>query len=312
MLSQSLWRLIAEPDINNPIFKRVSQIHKPAARQRRQMRIPRSLVYAGLIVLILILTQAPQFLLLIFEIPIVMISLIVLSPILLPFAILVVGVYLVLEVIGGIYREKHQYTYDLICASTKGSLHANWSFAMGILHRGDWFAALKWGTRLSLRLGQGVLVALTLLTLCLAVSNSQQVGFEQLHLLLMLVLALTLYYTHMIQTFVISLIIGLIASSFDWLKRDAVWIGVTGHVLMQGLPFLLGLLVYAGFKRIDLTLHPLIAIAIDSLSIMTIIFTREVIIVLLWHLLTHQLNASAERDGELHHLAARSSAWIAM
>ena len=313
MLSWRLWQLVSEPDINNPIFKRASHIHQPAAKPLRHVRIPRLWVVAGLIVLTVILLQAPQFLLLLFEMPILMITLIVLSPILLPFVILLAGGCLVSAVIGGIYREKRQYTYDLICASTKGSLHANWSFAMGILHRGDWFFGLKWGARLSLRLGQGILVALTLLTLCLAVSNSQQVGFEQMRLLLMPVLALILYYTHMIQSFVISLVVGLYASSFDWVKRDATWIGMVLYVLSQCLPFLLALLIHITFRRIALEPHPLVTIAIDSLSLAAIVFTREAIIILLWHPLTHQLNASAARDDEkLHHLTARPSVWIVM
>ena len=309
MLSWRLWQLISEPDISNPIFKRVSHRHKLVAKPRRSVRIPRLLVYIGLLAMLIILIQAPQFLLLLFEIPILMITLMVMSPILLPFVILLAGGWLVSAVIGGIYREKRQYTYDLICASTKGSLYANWSFAMGILHRGDWFAALKSGARLSLRLGQVILAALTLLTFWLALSNSHLVGFEQLRLLLMPILALTLYYTHMIQSFVISLVIGLYASSFDWVKRDASWIGMVLYALAQGLPFLLALLIYIGFNRVVLEPHPLAAIAVDIISLAVIVFTREAVIVLLWHPLTHQLNARAGLDGEeLHHLDARPSA----
>ena len=312
MLSWRLWQLVSEPDINNPIFKRVSQIHKPA-KQTRHIRIPRLLVAGSLLALMIILIQAPQLLLLVFEIPILMITLIVLSPALLPFAILLAGAYLVSEVIGGIYREKHQYTYDLICASTQGSFNASWSFAIGILHRGDWFAALRWGTRLTLRLGQGILIALTLLTVWLAASDGYPVGFEQLRLLLMLALGLTLYYTQMTQTLVISLVVGLYASSLDWVKRDATWIGMVLYVLAQGLPFLLALLVYIGFNRVDLEPHPLVAIVIESISLAVIVFTREVILILLWHPLNRQLNASAGRGNEeIHHLAARPSAWSAM
>ena len=311
MLSWRLWQLISEPDISNPIFKRVSQIHKLVAKPRRSVRIPRLLVYIGLLAMLIALIQAPQFLLLVFEIPILMLTLMVLSPILLPFVILLAGGWLVSAVIGGIYREKRQYTYELICASTKGSFYASWSFAMGILHRGDWFAALKLGARLSLRLGQGIMAALALLTFWLALSNSHLVGFEQLRLLLMPALALTLYYTHMTQSFVISLVIGLYASSFDWVKRDAAWIGMVLYALAQGLPFLLALLVYIGFNRVVLAPHPLAAIAIDIISLAVIVFTREAVIVLLWHPLAHQLNASAGRDGEdLHHLAARPAAFI--
>ena len=322
MLSWHLWRLISEPDTNNPIFKRVSRIHQPAVKKRRRPKIPRLLLAVGLIALAAFLIQRPHLLLLVLEIPVVMITLVVMSPVLLPFVILLAGLYLVSEVIGGIYREKHQYTYDLICVSTKGSLNANWSFAIGILHRGDWFSGLRWGTRLSLRLGQSILAALTLLTLCLVITSSHLVGFEQLRLLLMPALLLTLYYTHMTQTFVISLMVGLYASSFDWVKRDATWVGMVLYVLAQCLPFLLALLVYMAFHGfrcaqpvapcIVLEPHLLVTIAIDSISLMTIVLTREVIIILLRHSLTHRLNASTQLDDdELRRGAVRSSAFIA-
>lgn len=322
MLSWSLWRLISEPDTNNPIFKRVSQIHQPAVKKRRRPKIPRLLVAVSLIALAAILIQSPHLLLLVLEIPVVMITLVVMSPVLLPFVILLAGLWLISEVIDGIYREKHQYTYDLICVSTKGSLNANWSFAMGILHRGGWFSGLRWGTRLSLRLGQGILAALALLTLCLVATNSHLVGFEQLRLLLMPALLLTLYYTHMTQTFVISLMVGLYASSFDWVKRDVTWVGMVLYVLAQCLPFLLALLVYMAFHGfrcaqpvapcIVLEPHPLVTITLDSISLMTIVLTREVIIILLRHSLTHRLNASTEQDDdELRSSVMRSSAFIA-
>ena len=117
----------------------------------------------------------------------------------------------------------------------------------------------------------------------------------------------------MTQKLVISLVVGLYASSLDWVKRDATWIGMVLYVLAQGLPFLLALLVYIGFNRVDLEPHPLVTIVIEGISLAMIVFTREVILILLWHPLNRQLNASAGRDDEeIHHLATRPSAWSAM
>ena len=173
MMSLRLWRQVSQPDIQNPIFRRASQIHKPMSGARRGYRTPRVLLILSAIAAIALLIHAPVLFTLVFALPIVMIALVVASPALLPFFTLAAGAYSVIEVINGIYREKVQHTYELICSSARGSLDANLSFAIGILHRGAWFGALRWGTLQSLRAGRYVFVAAVILALLAAYPTAQ-------------------------------------------------------------------------------------------------------------------------------------------
>ena len=218
MMSLRLWRMVSVADINDPIFRRASQMNKPVRKASHDLRTLPILLLLAAIAVAALLIHAPALFTLVFALPIVMIALVVASPALLPFFTLAAGAYSVIEVINGIYREKVQHTYELICSSTRGSLDANLSFAVGILHRGAWFGVLRWGTWQSLRLGRYVLFAALLLTVWLLLSDRASLGFEQLHVLSLIALLLILYYAQLTQTMVMSLIIGLFCSSFDLSK----------------------------------------------------------------------------------------------
>ena len=292
MLSWRLWRTVADADINNPIFRRVSQIQKPSPRSTPRVHAPRLFWLLAALTTIAAVIVAPQLIVLIFVVPIFMITLIVATPLLLPLLIWLAGLFSTGEIINGIYREKHQYTYDLICSLTRGKLNASWSFATGILYRGNWFAPLRWGTRVSLRFGSAALAGLTILALLIAVSKSYPVGFEQLRLLLMLLLILTLYYTNMTQTFVLSHIIGLFVSSFDLVKRDAMLGGLVAYFTVSVTPLALAGLSYFAFSWLVFEPHPLVLIGVESSALLLIVVAREAGIMLLWSGLKRRLNSN--------------------
>ena len=303
MFSWRLWQQLAEPDRHNPIFRRASQTYKPSRSPKRRYSVPRPLLLIAVIALIAAVVHEPQLLLLLFEIPIVMITLVVASPALLPLFTLCMGALLAVEVIQGIYREKHQHTYELICSSTPGSLHANWSFAKGILHRGGWFTALRWGSAQSLRLGRIVLGGALLLVVWLLLSDHTRFGFEQVRVLILIALILALYYTHLTQTLVLSLLIGLFSSSFDLNRRDAVFIGVCLYLFAQALSIGLALLFYITCSRLLFEPHALIKLLVESATVALVILSREALIVLLWQPLRHRLNSSWG-DSEMRDMAA--------
>ena len=206
----------------------------------------------------------------------------------------------VIEVINGIYREKVQHTYELICSSTRGSLDANLSFAVGILHRGAWFGVLRWGTlAVACGLGRYVFVAavVLLLTVWLLLSDRASLGFEQLHVLSLIALLLILYYAQLTQTMVMSLIIGLFCSSFDLSKYDANFVGICLYIFSQVVPPALALLFYATCGRLLLEQHPLTQMLIESIAVLIFIGSREVLIVLLWLPLQRRLNSSRPEVG---------------
>lgn len=296
MLSARLWRQIAQPDRRNPIFRRASRTYKPASAPKRRDSFPLPLLLIAGIAIIVGLGLQPQLLILLFAIPIVMIMLVVASPALAPLIALVAGAVLATEIIQGITREKRQHTYELICSSTPGSLCANWSFAKGVTHRGGWFAALRWGSAQTLRLGGGVLGGALILILWLLLSN-QRVGLEQLRLLLSIALMLVLYHSQVTQTIVLGALIGLFSSSFDLQGRDATFIGLCLTVFAQALSMGLAALFYVSCGRLFYEPHTLVSMGVESASVALVVLCREALIVALWRGLRARLEASrGERE----------------
>lgn len=298
MLSARLWRQVARPDTGNPIFRRASQSYTPASAPERRYRSPLPLLPIAGLALIIALALQPQLLLLLFGIPMFIIMLAVASPALLPFFALGAGMVLVVEIVQGIAREKRQHTYELICSSTPGSLHANWSFAKGISHRGGWLAALRWGSAQSLRLGCAVLGGALLVILWLQLSHQGRAGLEQLRVLLLIALLLALYYTHLTQTVVLAMTIGLFLSSFDLDSRDAAFVGLCLYVFAQALSFGLALLFYATCSRLFFEPGPLLSMGVDSVTVGIVILSREALIVALWRGLKWRLDSSRGELGQ--------------
>ncbi len=311
MMSIRLWRCIAAADINDPIFRRVSQIQTPAEAPKHRIHLPQQLVVLAALAIIAAVFHSPELLILVFVVPILMITLIVVAPTLLPAFVLLAGVRLTAKVTSGIYREKHQYTYDLICALTRGTLNASWSFAIGILYRRNWFLPLLWGTRTTFRLGLAALGGLSVFTLLSAVSSPHLVGFEQMRLLLMVALILALYFSNMTQTLVMSLIIGLYASSFDWSRHDGTLFGIFAYVMLAVLPLLAAGLILFVFGRLAQEPHPLVMTVLEASALLLVVGLRELVIRLLWSGLERRLNASAGAAGR-RELLARDEAWVAV
>lgn len=251
------------------------------------------IVLAGL-ALIAALIHSPGLLVLILLVPILALMLMVASPVLLPLYIWVAGIHLTAEVIGGICREKRQFTYDLICASTRGTLDASWAYATGVLYRCDWFAPLRWGTRLTMRAGLALLGGLSVFALLMAVSGGQAFGFEQARLLLLLALLLALYFSNMIQTLALSLLCGLLASSFDLSRYDSTFIGLFAYLMLSLLPLLAGALVLVAMGRVLVEPHPLTLMLVEASAWLLVIGLREAAIALLWSALSRRLEWGRE------------------
>ena len=297
MFSWRFWRSIVDADIGNPIFRRVSQTAKPARTSTRKRRFPLWLRLVIALALLACVIYAPALLVLILVIPTFMIALIVLAPLLLPLVVLLAGIYQLMEIISGIYREKHQNTYDLICASTQGTLNASLSFATGIVHRDFWFLPLRWGTLVSLRIGGAVFVSLCALSIWLFLTRSQALGIAQLRILLLTALLLLAYYSHFTQTLVLSLIIGLYTSSFDWFKRDATFVGCSLYIVLSAAPIVLAGLLLLAFERLILAPPPWMRLAAESAALLLIVLLREAAINVLWVALKRRLHASRRCGG---------------
>ena len=308
MQSWRLWNTIADADINDPIFRRVSQIQKPTVRLSPGRRAPRLLWPLAIFGALSAIVLAPQMLALALVLPMIMITLIVAAPVYLPLLVWVAGAVSTGEIISGIYREKHQHTYDLICASTQGKLKASWTFATGLLHRSGTFAALRWGTLASARVGLAALAGLALFVIAFAIFNQGGFGVEQLRLLLIPLLLIALYSTNMPQTYVTSQIIGLLASSCEWAKRDALLVGLVAYGLLSLLPLAGAGLMYAAFAWLAIEPHPLLRLTVEISGALLIIGGRELTIMALWSALKRRLNSRLGEVGRSE-LLRRDAAW---
>lgn len=290
MLSWRLWRQVSRPDSSNPIVRRIGNAPKAAHAAGRRSRW-RRLFWAGAALgLIAIVLNPTQILVVVFVTPMLMITLAAAAPLLLPLAATVAGALLAAEVISAIAREKSQHTYELMCACPEGALHANWSCAIGVAHRGAWFSALRWGTEMSLRLGFVGLGGLMLLGLGMLASDQQAIGAEQVRIILVYALLLGLYGAQLTQSLPLSLIIGLFASSFDWRRRDAQLIGVFLYAICQALPIMLALLAYDAGIRMAAD-APAARIGFELGALLVFATARELVIVALWGALRRRLDA---------------------
>ena len=250
MLSMRLWRKLAEAAIDDPIARRLSQRGSRHQAPNLARRPPRPLILAAVIACIAALFHSPGLLSLVLILPMLMITLMVASPVLLPLYAWLAGLQLTAEVISGITREKHQHTYELLCAAPRGPLSASWAVAAGILHSFDWYLPLRWGTRFCLLAGLGLLGGLGILALLLAVFGGQAMGMEQARLFLLIGMLLALYWLNLTQTLTLSLAAGVLASSFDLARHDALVVGIFLYVMLSLLPAVAGLVALAGLGEV--------------------------------------------------------------
>ena len=240
LLSWRVWQALAQPDREDPLLRRLSQAGRPTARQNPPWRPPRSLLLLLALLGIGSLFYAPQLLMAFFSLPVVMLSLLVLSPLLLPLIVPLLGVLLTSEILAGIARERQWHTWSLLCALPDGALQANWSCAIGIALRGAWLLPLRLLARLMKWLVLVLWLLLALLSIWLALTNQQAWGDAQARLLLLLALGLAVYYAQLAQTLAVAVVCGLWASAFDWQRRDVAFVGLCLYLALGVLPLLLG------------------------------------------------------------------------
>lgn len=294
MLSWRLWQTIAEPVTKNPIFNRVRNDDSSHPKSDFRFKIPRYIYFVAIFLGVIALIRIPSGFVMLVQVPVLFIVLTVISPLLLPFAVFFGGGYLVSKVTSNIHREKRQYTYELLCASPLGSLNANWLFAAGLLHRGGWFHTLKLGMFFTYRVGQVVIVILGILTLLTFFSTDDLSRAESLRTLINLMLLLGLYYASLFQAIVLSLLIGLYTSSTDLSRRDANFVCLVTHILLQFLPYGIAFVLYISLNSMFLNPNILVSMVVDIIILSSIYLTREIFIVFLWEQLKQKLNSSSD------------------
>ena len=244
MSSLHLWRRISRLDTGDPIALRASQSRMPETKSKRRFRISRWLKLVAALALIALLAYEPGLVVLVFALPMALITLMVISPLLLPIATWVFGAALVAGIIDGINREKRQHTYELLCSSAVGAQKANLSFATGILHRGGGFAVLRWGSLATLRCGAAILLLLLTLILWQLVVKPGGVGVAQARLIIVPALLLLHYYAHLVQTLALGLSLGILCGGLPLAKSEATMLAICLYMTGTALPVAAGALMY--------------------------------------------------------------------
>jgi hypothetical protein len=293
MLSWRLWQALIEPAYKNPIFKRSCNERRLQATAKTSATFPK---FASRLIVLLIglaIINTPYLLLLFFQIPAFVIMIVVLTPLFLPLIIMVFGIYLVSKITMTIHKEKRQYTYDLLCASPDGTLRANWIFATGIVHRGDWFYWIEALGHFTYRIGQIFLLGTASFTLISLLRSDPSTHFEILRTLINILLLVGLYYTNMMQSFVQILLVGLYATSLDLNQRDSNLIGLVTYIIIQIMPYLIATFLFVVLHRVLPNPHPALAIGLDFIILSSIYIVQEFNINILWYQLTKRWNSTS-------------------
>ena len=290
MLSWRLWQSLLDPVYKNPIFKRITS-ERRFSKQTATIKMPRYISRLIVALILLVIVRNPYILLLFFQIPAVVIMGIVLTPVIMPYIVMLYGGYMVSKITTIIHKEKRQYTYDLLCASPDGTLRTNWILATGIVHRGEWFYWAEGIGRFTYRVGQIILLVIAILTLATLLFTETPFYFESLQTLIDLSLLLGLYYTSLMQTFVLIILVGLYATSFDLRQRDSGIVGVLIYFILLVIPYLMATALSIILHTLLPNPHPAVAIGLDCIVLGSLYVTQELNITLVWHQLTKRLNA---------------------
>jgi len=294
VLSWRLWQTLAEPASRNPIFNFVRDKRKSQAESTSFRPVTKWLGIIALILSIVALIREPGLIFVAIQIPLLLVVVIVVSPLFLPLFAIFAGGYLVNKIILRIHQEKRQFTYELLCASPEGALHANWSFASGLLHRDDWFQWLKIMTLLSYKFARVAVIGLIGLVAVLLLIGDSSIGYSQVYMLVTVALGVALFYTNLHQSLALSMTIGLFSSSLESTRRDATIIGLLTYFFAQLTPFLVALLVYILIQTMLPMSKSILDIVAITLTAMSIYVVRESFILVMWQGLKYRLNSTTD------------------
>lgn len=200
---------------------------------------------------------------------------------------------------SAIAREHEQKSYDLLCLLPVGALGAGWALSTAHLHRSALFRTLR---LLMHSLALALLGALlTIIPVMLTLASGSPASYG-LFLLLDYgaALAAAFYFDH-VQSVTLAYLIGMITASIARNRINAQLWSAGFFLLLQGLVYLLILIL--GIVLLPAALHRLhlsqvaINVVLPIICLAAFYAVREAIIRLLWRLLAHEFNASdADQD----------------
>lgn len=298
-----LWRRLLNPDIRNPLFRRVVEDAQAdltlALRWHIAPRIYRLLLVALILAAVAVNPLLPAVAL--FVLPIALILGFTLLPFSLPLVVNGIGFFWAANIGAAVARQKLLRRYDLLSVSLDGSLNASWIIASACVWRGG-FGILHVAQRGVLWLGIGLLALGSVSGAAALRSGDGQQTLLMLRTLADMAALLAGFQLHYLQTVILSLAAGMYAAAYLANPFEARLAAALVLLAAQaGAYIVFGLAVVGLLAPLETPFyeaHPAAYMSLPFLYLLCFCLPREVIIMALWYALSKRLNASAvERDG---------------
>lgn len=285
MYTWLLWRALQSPPTKNPLFLQMQTIVKPSWLDRFWDGLNVALV-------LLLFIKPPIFALIILSIPIV-------YPML---SSTLYGVLFSMRTSTMIFARRQQGSYDLIRISPVGAWASFWAVCAGSVHRNDDLKRLNRYLKriLTILLGLGLM-----LLFASPILPTEHLRTEFITMAMVVFTVQALMILELTQSSVLSSLMGMMFAITAHTTVDSRIGALVGFLMIQLTTYLTSLVLLSSF------LYPRLVIADTSSAIATFVgcialmgyvaILRELIISILWRLISRQLNTSRDEMRRLIH-----------
>jgi hypothetical protein len=197
----------------------------------------------------------------------------------------------VVGITGTIIREHERGTYDQLCVLPSGALGAHWAMCAASLHRHD---ALGWIDLLRKLMTGTLLIALLSSLLIVTLRQAVLDATQFFWLVLDMIALVTASYAEHVQSILLGSLTGMLVPVYTRNRADARISAAVLFLALQAATLLATLLIALVFLP---TLYSFLSItdwyiSPTLVSLLVFFLLREGLIIALWRILVHQLNAS--------------------
>jgi hypothetical protein len=305
LLTWKLWRILRDPPpFRQAVYQRIILMeswHLHILRFKPSDR----LIFLFVFPLLLYAIYRFGFvgiLIIFFGIPSLILLAALLIPLLLPFLVTILGGVWAATISLAIVKERQSHTYDLLCVTPDGKLGTNWAIATGCLHQGDIFGTLRFTVITVILLGMILLGFLFLVSIVFVLrSESADTIIIAIRTLTDIIAILSVFYTHHIQTIVLSALTGMYSATYFTNRVDAPWMACLMFFLFQ----IMSYVAFYGFILLTLPLvesltarAPLVFLSAPLVYWGVFTVLREALISWLWETTANRLH-SGPKEREL-------------
>ncbi len=288
MITRTLWRALAAPPVDHPLFRRVNA-SVPGARNWIGVWLVLG-VGTAIVFLCSVVSSALRWTAV--ALP--------LLPLVLPLLVNLRALGWSLDVADAVGRERERETWDLLRLLPRGGLWSGWTVACAWIYRHDTFTFVKGLVQSVLAIGGGLVIVITLVaTITFEPARFRNLTADQLPGVFMIASAaiIVLLYIDFVQTLVLAAIVGLYAGNSAKTREDARALAASLFAVIQMSIYMAATVIGWGimpglFSRLGWTgLVPLISLVVFRFVLLC--GTREIVLLALWRRLVDQLGGEA-------------------